>query len=228
MRCGHDPGVLEGNPKIENVAVRVKQIIRRIDDLGSLKRDILADLHVDAALREPGQMGQDVSLDDVELIYVADRPIELAEEMRVARVRPVHRLELEAEIVTGGLRIERALRGYQRLIQEDPVGLIREQMSEIDMVGRIVGIERDASFDMPGNLERAPPRGGGGCRRRLEDRHGQIGGQRRARNAHSKHCPGNKQSKNLSRIRHAQAPRTARPKEFDSIKTPAADPCPCP
>src|SRR5882672_62492 len=105
-------------------------------------------------------MGQRMSLDDVELVSVADRLVELAQEMRVARIRPVHRLELEAEIVTGGFRVERTLRRYQSLVQQEGIGPIREEMAKIEPVGRSVRIERDAGFDMAGNLESIPPRGG--------------------------------------------------------------------
>src|SRR6266567_7001118 len=125
-------------------------------------------------------MKQRVSLDDIELIYVADGLVEFPEEMRVARVRPVHRLELEAEIVARRLWIERSLCGYQRLIQKDSVGPVREQMSKIDI--RLVGIERDTCFDMAGNLECAPP-----GRRSREDRHSQVGRQRGPRNAQREH-----------------------------------------
>src|SRR6266536_2722424 len=143
-------------------------------------------------------MKQRVSLDDIELIYVADGLVEFPEEMRVARVRPVHRLELEAEIVARRLWIEWSLCGYQCLIQKDSVGLVREQMSKIDI--RLVGIERDTSFDMAGNLECAPPRGRGG----------RLGGERwrRHRDPQSWRKPSKYRSNNPFRVRHFPNPRS--------------------
>src|SRR6266567_7977154 len=158
-------------------------------------------------------MKQRVSLDDIELIYVADGLVEFPEEMRVARVRPVHRLELEAEIVARRLWIERSLCGYQRLIQKDSVGPVREQMSKIDI--RLVGIEHETCFDMAGNLQCAPPRGRGGRCSRWRLQHRQIGGERRrrARNAQSKCQPSKDHSKNPS-LRHSTSPQCSTAQEI--------------
>src|SRR6266508_2162207 len=87
-----------------------------------------------------------VSLDDIDLVPTADRLVELTEEMRIARIRPVHRLELEAGIEARRFRIERALYRQQSLVQQEGIGAIRKEMAEIEPVGRPDGITRDASF----------------------------------------------------------------------------------
>src|ERR1700694_733532 len=102
-------GMLEWNAEIENVGVRVKRIVRRVDDFRSFEGHILSDFYVYAGGSKPWQMEQRVRFDDIELIAFADRLVELTQEVRIARVRTVHRLELEAEIVSGCLRIEGAL-----------------------------------------------------------------------------------------------------------------------
>src|SRR5205823_9316729 len=62
----HAARVLERDAEIEDVGVRVKQIIGRIDDLRALQGNVLTDLHVDAAGCEPRQVEKGVSLDDIE------------------------------------------------------------------------------------------------------------------------------------------------------------------
>ena len=79
-------------------------------------------------------------LDGSDLVQVMDPIISLAEIMRVARIRPVHPLQLEAEIIIRRLWIERPLRGQQYLIEQQGVGLVGEQMPEIQPVARIVPI----------------------------------------------------------------------------------------
>src|SRR5882724_6828940 len=103
-------------------------------------------------------MERRVSLDDIELVPSADRLVELAEEMRIARIRPIHCLELEAGIEARRFRIKRALYRQQSLVQQEGIGPIREEMAEIEPVGRPDGITRDAAFHVAGNLEGIPPR----------------------------------------------------------------------
>src|SRR6266545_2308096 len=122
-----------------------------------------------------------VSLDDIDLVPTADRLVELTEEMRIARIRPVHRLELEAGIEARRFRIERALYRQQSLVQQEGIGAIRKEMAEIEPVGRPDGITRDATFHVAGNLEGIPPRGQ--LRRRLELHIGRHG-RRTSRNSH--------------------------------------------
>ena len=64
-------------------------------------------------------MEQGMSLDDIELITAGDRLIELTQEMGVAGIRPVHRLELETKVIAGGFRIKRALQCQNRLIEQE-------------------------------------------------------------------------------------------------------------
>src|SRR6266481_3087851 len=106
MRGRHEARVLERNAKIEDVGMRVKRIVRCVDDFRAFQSHILSDFYVYAAGSKPRQMEQSVRFDDVELIALADRLIELTQEVGIARVRTVHRLELEAKIVSGGFRIE--------------------------------------------------------------------------------------------------------------------------
>src|SRR6266568_1852524 len=140
----HYPSVLERDAEIENVGMRVKRIIRRIDDLRAFQGDVMTEFHIDTARGQPRQVGEPMGLDDVELVYAVDRICELAQKLCGARIRSVHRLNLEAEIVTRRLRIERTLYGQHRLIQHEPVRFIGEQMAKIDTVGWIDRIEGEA------------------------------------------------------------------------------------
>src|SRR5260221_4874853 len=103
-------------------------------------------------------MEQSMRFDDVELIALADRLVELTEEVRVARVRTVHRLELEAEIVSGCFRIEGALHRYRSLIQEGGIGFIRKELAKI-RDGGIIRIARSTHFHEAGYGHCVPPRG---------------------------------------------------------------------
>src|SRR5713226_8388587 len=71
MRGRHEARVLERNAEIENVGMRVKRIVRRVDDFRAFQSHVLSDLYVDAAGRKPRQMEQSVRFDDVELIALA-------------------------------------------------------------------------------------------------------------------------------------------------------------
>src|SRR2546430_17672844 len=118
MRGRHEARVFERNAEIEDVGMRVKRIVRRVDNFRAFQGHVLSDLYVHAARGKPRQMEQCVRLNDVELIALADRLIELTQEMRIARVRTVHRLELETKIVSRGFRIEGSLHRQQGLVQE--------------------------------------------------------------------------------------------------------------
>src|SRR5258708_13442703 len=100
-------------------------------------------------------MEQGMRFDDVELIALADRLIELTEEVCVARGRTVHRLELEAEIVSGRFWIEGALHRYRSLIQEGGIGLIRKELAKI-RDGGIIRIARSTYFHEAGYRHRIP------------------------------------------------------------------------
>src|SRR5258708_10544384 len=141
MRGRHDARVLERNAEKENVGMRVKRIVGRVDDFRAFQGHVLSDLYVHAAGSKPWQMEQSMRFDDVELIALADRLVELTEEVRVARVRTVHRLELEAEIVSRCFRLESALHRYRSLIQEGGIGFIRKELAKI-RDGGIIRIAR--------------------------------------------------------------------------------------
>src|SRR5882757_793818 len=72
VRSRQYAGVLERNAEIENVGMRVKRIVRRVDDFRAFQGHVLSDLYVDAAGSKPRQMEQSVRFDDVELIALAD------------------------------------------------------------------------------------------------------------------------------------------------------------
>src|SRR5216684_7501222 len=133
----HEACVLERNAEVEDVGMRVEQIVRGIDDLRTFQGHVLADLQIDAARGKPWQMEQGVGLDDVELSPTVDRFVELAEEMGVARVRAEHRLELKPEIITSRLRVEWTLDRQHRLVQQGLIGLIRKEVAEVYAVGGI-------------------------------------------------------------------------------------------
>src|SRR5712664_414817 len=145
MRSSQYARVLERNAEIENVGMRVQRIVGRIDDFRAFQGHVLSDLYVDAARSKPRQMKQSVRLDDVELFAAADRVIEFAQKVRIARVRTVHRLELEAEIISGCFLIERTLDCQRRLIQECGIGFISKQLAKI-RDGGIIRIARSTHF----------------------------------------------------------------------------------
>ena len=90
---------------------------------------------------EPRQCSQDVRLDDVELIaLVRIDPVQFAKELRVARVRAVHDLHLEAPLIVGVLRIERLVRGQQYLVELDLIGVVGEQVAEVQSIGGPLGL----------------------------------------------------------------------------------------
>src|SRR5260221_7903832 len=105
-------------------------------------------------------MEQGMRFDDVELIALADRLVELTQKVRVARVRTVHRLELEAEIVSGRFWIEGALHRYRSLIQERRIGFIRKELAKI-RDGGIIRITRSTDFHEARYRQGIPPRGHG-------------------------------------------------------------------
>lgn len=152
----HDPGVLERNAEIEDVGVRVERIVRRVNNFGAFQGYVLSDLHIHATRREPRQMKQSVGLDDVKLIAAADRLIELTQKMRVPGIRAVHRLELESEIVSARFGIERTLNRQQRLVHQQGIGLIGEEVAKINAAGRPL-IEGDPRLHMAGYGDGIPP-----------------------------------------------------------------------
>ena len=80
MRGRDDPRMLERNAEIENVGMRVKRIVRRVDDFRAFQGHVLTDFYVHAAGSKPRQMEQSVRFDDVELVALANRLIELTQE----------------------------------------------------------------------------------------------------------------------------------------------------
>src|SRR5260370_39302172 len=99
-----------------------------------------------------------MGFDDVELIALADRLVELTQKVRVARVRTVHRLELEAEIVSGRFWIEGALHRYRSLIQERRIGFIRKELAKI-RDGGVISITKGTDFHHAGYRQRLSPQG---------------------------------------------------------------------
>ncbi len=176
MRRGEHAGVLEGHAEIEDVGMRIEAVLRGIDRLRAHGRDELAELHVHAAFADAGHVHAAVGLDDIELVRVMDHAVELIEQMREPRVRPIHDLGLEPEVPAGRLGIERPLRGQHELVQHRSVRVIVEQPAEVPLVVGIVDIAGDAGLDVAREFERVGPgsrrRGRGrrligGCRLRL-------------------------------------------------------------
>ncbi|TPV98991.1 MAG: hypothetical protein USCAAHI_01542 [Beijerinckiaceae bacterium] len=66
--------------------------------------------------------------------------------MRETRVRAVHRLHLEAEVIVSGFGINRALDGEEQLVEHRLVGLVGEQMTKIQSVGGTVRVKKNAAF----------------------------------------------------------------------------------
>ena len=77
-------------------------------------------------------MREYVRLDHVELIaLIRVDAVQFAQELRVARVRAIHELDLEAPLIVAVLRIERLVRGQQQLIELHLVGVVGEQLSPV-------------------------------------------------------------------------------------------------
>jgi hypothetical protein len=78
-----------------------------------------------------------VRLDHVELVaLVRIDTVQLAEELRVPGVGAVHELKFEAPLIVRVLRIERLLCGQQQLIELNLVGMVGEQLAEVEAVSR--------------------------------------------------------------------------------------------
>ena len=93
MRHGQRAGVLEGQAELEDVRVRIEWVGRRIDRLVAKRRRVLADLQIDAALGEPGQVREHVRLDHIELVaLIRIDAVQLAQELGIARVGAIHEL----------------------------------------------------------------------------------------------------------------------------------------
>jgi hypothetical protein len=58
-------------------------------------------------------------------------------------------LHLEAEVIAGGFGIKRALNRQEQLVEQRLAGLVGEQMTEIQSVGRTVRVKKDAAFQEP-------------------------------------------------------------------------------
>src|SRR5262249_20866793 len=116
--------------------------------------------------KQPGKMQDTPGFLEGDLAAVVDRIVELAEVLCVARVRPIEELDLEAEVNSGGFRIERALEGQRYLVEQRLAGLVGDQMPKVQPIRRIVRVDRYAAFDHSRCHDRAPPvrrrrRGGG-------------------------------------------------------------------
>jgi len=68
--------------------------------------------------------------------------------MRIARVRTIHRLELEAKIVSGCFLIEGTLHRQRRLRSRMRIGFIRKELTKI-RDGGIIRIARSTHFHEP-------------------------------------------------------------------------------
>ena len=166
MRHRHHAGILERDAEVEDVAVRIEDVVGRVDDFRAEQRDELTDFDVEAAAEDIGEVGGHPGFFDVELIDVADAIVAFAEVVRVARVGAVEQLDLEAVIDALRARIDRALQDDRRLIEERRIRLVVEQAAEVDAAGAKIRIAGDAGFENAADGERAPP-GGRRCRRCL-------------------------------------------------------------
>ena len=81
-------------------------------------------------------MREHVRLDHVELVaLVGIDTVQFAKELRIAGVGAIHELDLEAPLVVGVLRIERLVRGQQQLVELNLVGVVGEQLAEVEAIG---------------------------------------------------------------------------------------------
>jgi len=170
--------------EIEDVGVRIERVGCRHRRLGRERARKYAELHI-AAAAEDRQMRQHIRLDEGELVALVARAVEQPDEMRVARVRSIHRLEGEAEIEARGIGVERLGEQDRRLVQHELVGPVVEQVAKIG-AGRAAGqVAGDAAIDIAGDREgrrRLVVGQGGGCHRRGGE---EGGGDRRY---YSSHC----------------------------------------
>src|SRR6516164_9375470 len=67
--------------------------------------------------------------------------------MDVTSVATVHELNLKAPVEAGGVRIQCTLAGDHQLIQQRFVGAISEQLPEVVVVNRRIGIPHQSTFD---------------------------------------------------------------------------------
>ena len=149
MRDRHDAGIHERDAEIEDIGMRIEVIGGRVDGLGAFEGDQLTGLDVDAAREQPGRVDDAPGLDRGDLAPIIDRVIEFAEVMGVARVGAIHRLQLEAEIIVGGLRIERPLDGQEDLVEQGRLALSVNRWPKLNPSARAVRIEQNAGLDEP-------------------------------------------------------------------------------
>ena len=94
-----------------------------------------------------------IRLDDIGLGQFIRREIEQTERMDEARIGAIQKLRFEAPVETGGFRVERALEGDDRLVEQRFIGPIGEEMAEVLIVRGTRAIEGDATFHPAVNLE---------------------------------------------------------------------------
>src|SRR5947207_4493790 len=140
-------GVVERDPEIKNVSVRVKGVSPRIDRFRSFQGHELPEFQIQAAFREHRKVQAQVRFRNVRLIGAASRPvIAHPERMDETRVRAEEELQFESPIETK-LRIEHAFPGDHRLVQYELVAPVVKKPAELLIVLRSVGVAGKAGLD---------------------------------------------------------------------------------
>ena len=89
-----------------------------------------------------------------------DRPVQFAQELRVARVRAIHELDLEAPLIVAVLGIERLVRGQQQLVELHLVGVVGEQLAPVQARCRTEWIGDDPGIELRREMNAIDPEAG--------------------------------------------------------------------
>src|SRR6266478_8240596 len=154
MKGRQGSSVIERNPKVKDVSVRVKKVRPRIDRFRSFQGDEFAKLQVETALADNGKVKVEIPFDQVRLDDRGSRRVaEQTKRVDEARVAPVHELQFETPIELTRLGRECALEIDYELIQQWFIRPIVKEPSEVLIILRAGRIEGDPTLDPTGNLE---------------------------------------------------------------------------
>src|SRR6516225_2460716 len=98
-------------------------------------------------------MGTGVNFREIRLDSLIGRVIQKTLGMDVTSVTTIHELNLKAPVEAGGVRIQCTLACDHQLIQQRFVGAVSEQLPEVVIVNRRIGISHQSTFDPPVELK---------------------------------------------------------------------------
>src|SRR6266478_1516945 len=148
MKGRQGSSVIERNPKVKDVSVRVKKVRPRIDRFRSFQGDEFAKLQVETALADNGKVKVEIPFYQVRLDDRGSRRVaEQTKRVDEARVAPVHELQFETPIELTRLGRQCTLEIDHELIQQRFICPIVKESAEVLVIVRAGGIDCDATVD---------------------------------------------------------------------------------